>query len=1409
MDELYVQKGCHNNPTEQLAILRSVLTGKALNDFIKAYNKENSVDKPANRQVDLSVKIARSLNEMALRIFKQGKDAYKIQRRYLRTRIPIGTVDVQDYTDRLETINGWLVYFPVETKDITGADDDFPVPMDDDEVMDLLHFAQPIEWNIRNLQQGRHGFFDTLEEMKENYARYQDADKLQLAVNKFSQQNSEKPKNGNNRSNGNNGSSNNQSHGSNSRKRHGNRKSNKRERAEDSNARSTKTARGEVCPHCGKAHKKPWSACWSLPENKGKKPDWFKEKDPGKSTPTSSNAPVQESHVLIKRTMLQRLVNQAAKRNKRLVIDVSDSSSDDGSLQAQMATPSGDYMEELRNSFKTNSENETPYLLFPFHTPSPPEKKKKSSHYTAEIIAELINSTGQLVPIRALLDTGTSATIVLKHLVKKGAAKTDKSQLQQWNTLGGKFFTKHQALLDFKFPELDSTKMVTWKCHVDDSTSANKAAYDMIIGMDLMVSIGIFVNTATKTVDWNEASIPLKEKGDLGEAFLVQEAYDYATATEVLKAAEDRHKQILDADYSKVNIRQYVEALSHLSSNEKTQLTHTLENYPTLFGGGLGELKIKPVAFQLKENAKPYHARAYPIPHAYEAATKTEVQRFCDIGVLERNHDSEWAAASFIQPKKTGDVRVLTDFRQLNLVLKRQPFPMPKISDLLQKLKGFRYATALDLSMGYYHIPLDEMTQRLCTTIFPWGKYRYKRLPMGVSNAPDIFQAIMADILGDLDFCRVYMDDILIVSSGTFDDHMHKLSIVLKRLEDRGFRANVRKCFFAQDAIEYLGYYLTRKGIHPQPKKVEAICRLSAPQNRRQLRHFLGMVNYYRDMWKRRSHIIAPLSALTSKNVPWKWGAEQQSAFEEIKQVVSQETLLAFPQFDKPFHVYTDASRYQLGAVIMQEGRPLAFYSRKLNSAQKNYTTGEQELLSIVETLKEFRNILLGQRIVVHTDHKNILYGNLANDRIIRWRLLLEEYGPEYHHIKGEENVVADALSRIKKGSVVNSPAEKGLEVAHCMCILTRDESIEMPNSTNLLGMATCFAGSNEIAFERFPMRPSLIANEQQKDKTLKKNFRSNKQDFEIRRVEGSDLLTYQGKIVIPDSLQGRIIAWYHKYLAHPGETRMEATLRTLYVWPRMRQQIQYHVRKCKQCQLAKGTKKKYGHLPPKDIEKSEPWNRVNVDLIGPWSIKTPKGIRTLRALTIIDPITGWFEMKEIETPDAATTAAAIDDIWFSRYPRPEIIGYDGGGEFKNVFAETIANYGLKAKTTTAYNPQANGIIERVHQVITDALRTFELEEQELNDKDPWTPFLQAACFAIRSTYHTTLGATPAQLVFGRDMILPIQFKANWAAINERRRQEIMRNNKRENDKRIPHAYKVGDKVAKTRPGIQPKLRQK
>jgi hypothetical protein len=175
------------------------------------------------------------------------------------------------------------------------------------------------------------------------------------------------------------------------------------------------------------------------------------------------------------------------------------------------------------------------------------------------------------------------------------------------------------------------------------------------------------------------------------------------------------------------------------------------------------------------------------------------------------------------------------------------------------------------------------------------------------------------------------------------------------------------------------------------------------------------MVNYYRDVWPMRSHMLAPLSAMTSTKALWKWTDEHQKAFDEMKVIIAKKTLLTYPDFNKLFEIHTDASKLQLGACISQEGKPIAFYSRKLNSAQTRYTTAERELLSIVETLKEFRNILLGQQILVHTDHSNLTAKQFNCDRVMRWRLYIEEYSPDLRYIKGTNNVVADALSRLEK----------------------------------------------------------------------------------------------------------------------------------------------------------------------------------------------------------------------------------------------------------------------------------------------------------------------------------------------------------------------------------------------------------
>ena len=229
---------------------------------------------------------------------------------------------------------------------------------------------------------------------------------------------------------------------------------------------------------------------------------------------------------------------------------------------------------------------------------------------------------------------------------------------------------------------------------------------------------------------------------------------------------------------------------------------------------------------------------------------------------------------------------------------------------------------------------------------------------------------------------------------------------------------------------------------------------------------------------------------------------------------------------------------------------------------------------------------------------------------------------------------------------------------------------------------------------------------------------------------------------------------------------------------------------------------------PPlmKKIGPVKPWHRVDVDMIGPLTVRTPSGEFTLRALTMIDPNTGWFEIKDTASATAQECMEAMDDTWLSRYPRPEYLGYDGGSEFKDTFNEMRLNYGMKRAQSTPYNPQSNGIIERVHLVLNNCLRTFELEERDLDPINPWTPFLSAAAYAIRSTYHTTLGATPAQLVFGRDMILPMKFNADWTAIEQRRQNATNINNERENAKRAKHTYKVNDKVLLTVPGKNPKL---
>jgi hypothetical protein len=478
-----------------------------------------------------------------------------------------------------------------------------------------------------------------------------------------------------------------------------------------------------------------------------------------------------------------------------------------------------------------------------------------------------------------------------------------------------------------------------------------------------------------------------------------------------------------------------------------------------------------------------------------------------------------------------------------------------------------------------------------------------------------------------------------------------------------------------------------------------------------------------------------------------------------MKRIMSREVLLAYPDFNKPFIIHTDVSKTQLGAVISQNDRPIAFYSRKLNPAQTRYTVMERELLSIVETLKEFRNILLGQRIQVYTDHLNLTYVNFNTERVMRWRLIIEEYGPELYYVKGTKNVVADALSRLP---------------------LIDDTSTD----EDFTYLADHFGlEDSDLPDDIYPLQYQLIQNCQKSDKPLVKKIKEKTLNYHMKSFHGGgktrNLICHNDKIVIPDMLQKKVVSWYHNILCHAGETRTEQTIRQQFWWPNLRDTVHELCSKCDTCQRTKRTSKKYGHLPVKEAE-ADPWEVLCVDLIGPYTIKRSGKARnlTLWCVTMIDPATGWFEMREIPNKESITIANLIEQTWFSRYPWPTQVILDRGTEFMGEFTKMVEkDYGVKKKPITTRNPQANSILERIHQTIGNMVRTFQVGQADLDEDDPWSGILAAVMFATRATYHTTTQATPAQLVFGRDAILNTKFDANWRYIHQRKQELINQNN--------------------------------
>jgi hypothetical protein len=368
--------------------------------------------------------------------------------------------------------------------------------------------------------------------------------------------------------------------------------------------------------------------------------------------------------------------------------------------------------------------------------------------------------------IKVLLDSGSDGDLIF---LPKGKNKPFPYLTRQvpksWHTSNGSFQTTGQGKIRVKFFDYSNSREYFLQPDVVEykENSLTKPGFDLILGSNTLKELGIVLDFRTKEITLDNISLPMRDINNLKTRATVERAWTMTNSIyqEMSKEpqssleATKRLIHILDAKYEKANLRAIVtDNCTHLSNPEQTKLLELLQEFEELFNGTLGDWDCKPVSLQLKEGAQPYHGRPFPIPKKHVETTKREVQQLCKLGVLKWQDDSEWASPTFIISKKDNTVRVVSDFREVNKRVVRKPFPIPKISTVLQELEGFTYATALDLNMGYYTIRLDPDASKICTIIFPWSKYSYLRLPMGIACSPDIFRAKMSELMASLEFVR-------------------------------------------------------------------------------------------------------------------------------------------------------------------------------------------------------------------------------------------------------------------------------------------------------------------------------------------------------------------------------------------------------------------------------------------------------------------------------------------------------------------------------------------------------------------------------------------------------------------------------------------------------------------------------
>lgn len=812
-------------------------------------------------------------------------------------------------------------------------------------------------------------------------------------------------------------------------------------------------------------------------------------------------------------------------------------------------------------------------------------------------------------------------------------------------------------------------------------------------------------------IDWPTNTIKITKKGVTYQLQTPNGKEDEREELPLLSALQIKKKLRKGATVFLAVIREIPEQPMQSSSGEqseawKEQLQKVLEKHKEVFEKlpeGLPPKRSVDHKIELEPGAKPPYLPIYHMSPLELEELNRQLTELIEKGYIQPSKSPYGSPVLFV-PKKNGKLRFCVDYRALNKLTVKNRYPLPRIDELLDRLQGAAYFSKIDLQSGYWQIRIAEEDVHKTAFRTRYGHFEWKVLPFGLTNAPATFQGLMNDIMRPyLDqFVIVYLDDICIYSKSP-EEHVEHVDKVLSVLRKHKLYAGLDKCTFGVQEMEFLGHIVSKDGIKVDPKKVEAVQSWPVPQSVKEIRSFLGLTGYYRKFIRHYAHKALPLTELTKQDVTWHWSEKEQKAFEELKEALTAAPVLVSPNPELPYEVYTDASFYALGAVLMQDHgkglQPVAYLSRKLTPTERGYPIGDKEMLGIFWALNEWRCYLEGATFRVNSDHLNHTWfqskKNLTR-RQTKWSQWLESYysGAEIKYKKGKENI-SDPLSRRADLCTITSVSTSDL-ITEIREAYQRDSYYDNP----------------------FPF---------------------------LTNVDG--LWYFGDRLAVPRDLALRqlIIRECHDCPSsgHLGITKTFQRVATKFWWPHMSRSIYAYVKACSSCQLNKPSHQAPSGLMQPLPTPSAKWEHITMDLITDLPV-TRRGYDSV--VTFADRLSKQVHFAPtIKTVDAPKLAKIFRETIYKHHGMPKVIISDRDERFLSMFWKALfGTLGTELRYSTAYHPQTDGQSERANRTLEEILRHYVSPLQ-----DDWDEHLDLAEFAINSSVNPTTGYTPFYLMYG------------------------------------------------------------